>query len=232
MLDRPSSTSTAQGSAVTAPLVMLPGTLCDGRVFAPVLDRLDRRGHVLPLAGADTARDVAGLILAAAPDRMSLCGFSLGAIVALEIIAQAPQRVERLALIGCNPGVLAKDAADARMAMTQDEFLGAEAGPHLELLSDMAHSTSPEIFAQQTSITLSRADSRGRLRQIDVPTLVLCGKADRVCPPEMSRTIARAIPGSRLAVIAGAGHYVTLERPEAVADELMGWLARPASPFH
>jgi pimeloyl-ACP methyl ester carboxylesterase len=229
MLDRPSTSTRDYAAAVSAPLVLLPGTLCDGRVFAPVLTRLDRRGHVFALAGADTAHDMARLILDTAPDRMSLCGFSLGAIVALEIIARAPERVERLALIGCNPGVLAKSAAEARASMTQDEVISAETGAHLPLLDDMSRATPPDTFAQQTAITLSRADSLSRLHKIAVPTLVVCGGDDRVCPPEMSRAIVRSVPGSRLAIIAGAGHYVTLERPQAVADEFAAWLARPAT---
>jgi pimeloyl-ACP methyl ester carboxylesterase len=231
MLDRPSK-SEMSGAVVAAPLVLLPGTLCDGRVFAPVLSRIDRRGHVLPLSGADSAEAMAQLILAAAPGRFSLCGFSLGAIIALEIVAQAPERVERLALIGCNPGVLAPEVALNRATLTQDGFLRAEAGAHARLLAEMARDTPAEVYAQQTAITLSRRDSRGRLDQIDVPTLVLCGENDRTCPPSFSRAIAAAVPRAHLAIIEDAGHYVTLEQPDRVAAELQAWLARPAPTVH
>src|SRR5690349_18408038 len=93
-------------AAPAAPLVMLPGTLCDARLFGPLLDVLGLTAAVPELSGAETAADVAGALLTSLPDRFALCGFSLGAIVALEIAAQAPERVERLALIGCNPGTL------------------------------------------------------------------------------------------------------------------------------
>lgn len=232
MLDRPSFTPGIGGIAAAAPLVLLPGTLCDGRVFAPVLSRIDSASHAFPLAGADTAREMARIVLARAPERMSLCGFSLGAIVALEIIAQAPGRVERLALIGCNPGVLVGEAAANRSTKTPDEFLADEHDPHQALLRTMAEDTPPQAFAQQTAITLSRADSRPRLSRIAVPTLVVCGAEDRICPPPMSIAMANAIPQARLAIVDGAGHYVMLERPDQVAHEVADWLARPASPLH
>jgi pimeloyl-ACP methyl ester carboxylesterase len=80
-------------------------------------------------------------------------------------------------------------------------------------------------------MTLSRTDSRARLPAIAVDTLVLCGENDTTCPAQMSRDIAAAIPHARIAIIAGAGHYVTLDRPDRVAKELAAWLARP-SPLH
>ena len=229
MLDRPSPSTDLMHTATAAPLVMLPGTLSDARLFGAVLNHLDARATVPALDGAVSAAAVAHLILAQSPDRISLCGFSLGAIVALEIIAQAPHRVERLALIGCNPGVLSADAAAARAALDRADFVSAE---DPELAHSMAADASDDSWQRQTAITLSRADSRPRLSSIGVPTLVICGAGDRICPPEMSREIAAAIPGARLAIIARAGHYVTLEQPERVADELAAWLAMPANPMH
>ena len=210
--------------APAAPLLMLPGTLCDARLYAPVLDRLGTRATVAELAGADSAAEMARLILASAPRRFSLCGFSLGAIVALEIVAQAPKRVERLALIGCNPGTLDDKARAARAALAQTNFATEDDCPLVHL---MARDTTPETYRQQTRMTLDRADSRPRLSRIDVPTLVMCGARDRTCPPAMSIAIAEAIAGARLVIVPGAGHYLPLERPQAVADELAAWLAMP-----
>src|SRR5690606_39098333 len=57
-------------------LIMLPGTLCDERVFSAVLTRAGVTGHSIALAGAQSAPEMAGRILAAAPQRFALCGFS------------------------------------------------------------------------------------------------------------------------------------------------------------
>jgi pimeloyl-ACP methyl ester carboxylesterase len=168
---------------------------------------------------------MARLVLAAAPPRFSLCGFSLGAIVALEMIAQAPDRIERLALLGCNPGVLDAKASAAREALAQSDFATEDDAPLVHL---MARDASPEAYRQQTRMTLSRVDSRPRLSRINAPTLVMCGALDRICPPAMSIALADDIPGARLVIVPLAGHYLTLERPDLVATELAAWLAMPA----
>lgn len=206
------------------PLLMLPGTLCDGRLYAGVLERLQVPARVPLLAGADSTTAMAEHLLAEAPSRISLCGFSLGAIVALEMIALAPERIERLALIACNPGVLDATARASRAALRQSEFADAKDGP---LVQAMARETDAGTYRQQTRMTLERTDSRPRLARIDVPTLVLCGACDRTCPPAMSRAIADAVPGARLAIAPEAGHYLPLEQPDRVADELAAWLAMP-----
>ena len=237
MLDRPIHQQTVQASfAKDAPLLMLPGTLCDERLFVPVLAALGRDATVLPLRDAESAAAMAELVLAGAPACFSLCGFSLGAIVALEIMAQAPERVERLALIGCNPGPMDSERAEARAAVAARDFVawscgspnGASGKDSLRALLDaMAAGLSPTDYHQQTEMTLHRADSRPRLGEIEVPTLVICGADDRICPPALSRDTAFAIAGSRLAIIPNAGHYVLLENPVAVAHELAAWLDQP-----
>ena len=233
MLERSQQQLERPETAHAAPLVMLPGTLCDARVFAPVLGHLHLRAQVPSLTGASSAGSLADQLLVSLPERFSLCGFSLGAIVALEIAARAGARVERLALIGCNPGKLSDEAARTRATLGREDFVAAShnhTAPTLHtLISDMADDTSAADYRQQTLITLTRADSRPRLGRLRMPALIVCGSEDRICPPALSIEMARAMPRARLAMIEGAGHYVTLEQPRAVADELTAWLATPTS---
>ena len=227
------------GAQGVAPVLLLPGTLCDERVFAPITGGLSRAGWVAPLRGAESVPEMARRILGDAPSRFALCGFSSGAIVALEIAAQAPARVERLALIGCNPGPLAPEAHQARREAPQDSFLdwtwndavseGNRTNPALRATLDaMVRDTLPEVYRQQTEMVVTRPDSRPRLSAISAPTLVLCGAEDRICPPSLSEQIAASIPGARLVIVADAGHYVTLERPDAVTSALNAWLDMPS----
>lgn len=229
-------------------LLMLPGTLADERVFAPVLERLGVASQSMRMAGANSAAAVAKLILARAPERFSLVGFSLGSIIALELVAQAPERVERLALLGCNARDLPADKAAARRATVPvAERLGA--GSYIDavwdasvpahrrddaelrkLLHAMAVDTPMAAFRQQIEMAIDRVDSRPRLAQIAVPVLVACGAEDLVCPPELSEEIAAAIPAATLAVVARAGHYLTLDQPDELASLLHDWLARPTRP--
>jgi pimeloyl-ACP methyl ester carboxylesterase len=224
-------------------LILLPGTLCDERVFAPVLDALGSTGRTLAIGGATSAADMARLLRDQAPDRFALCGFSLGAIVALEMVAQAPHRVDRLALLGCNArkmpadkvasrratiAVAEREGIESYIAGAWDASVPAWRHDDQDLrteLEAMASDTSFAHFRDQIEIAINRADSRPRLGAIDVPTLVACGAEDRVCPPELSKEIAAGIPGATLALVERAGHYLTLDQPQAMARLLRDWLA-------
>ena len=229
------------------PLILLPGTLCDERVFAPVLHALGSHVRTLVIGGATSAADMARRLLEQAPDRFALCGFSLGAIVALEMVVQAPNRIERLALLGCNARAMPPDKAAARRAtsaMVEREGMASYIAGSWEasvpawrhrdaafrrVLEAMAEDTPLLRFRDQIEIGINRVDSRPRLGDIAVPTLVACGEEDRVCPPELSEEIAAAIPGARPAIVERAGHYLTLDRPEALTRLLRLWLAMPAN---
>ena len=73
-------------------------------------------------------------------------------------------------------------------------------------------------------------DLRPRLREITVPTLVVAGEHDWVCPPSAARTLAAGLPHATLCVLPDAGHFAFAEQPEsfraALAELLTG--ARPA----
>ena len=55
---------------------------------------------------------------------------------------------------------------------------------------------------------------------IRIPTLVICGAEDKMTPPSLSQFIRDRIPGARLALIEGAGHFVMMENPEAFNEAL------------
>ena len=82
-------------------IVLVPGLLCDETVWAAQRAALERVGDVLTpvLWGLDSIPAMARAVLDAAPARFALAGHSLGARVALEAVRQAPERVERLALL-------------------------------------------------------------------------------------------------------------------------------------
>ena len=81
-----------------------------------------------------------------------------------------------------------------------------------------------QLIAQNRAV-MARDDGRPHLAAIRCPTLVLCGESDALTPPEVSRELAAAIPGARLALVPEAGHMLTLEQPRAVAAQLGPWLA-------
>jgi pimeloyl-ACP methyl ester carboxylesterase len=224
-------------------LVCLPGTLCDGRVFAPLLAQLGRGALCPDLAGSDTVAALAGHLLPGLPARCILAGFSFGGIVAFELLRRAPERVTGLVLLSTNARADTPEGQAARKrqaALARAE--GAEAvieadwpnpvGPAsagrmdiLDLLRAMARSVGPDGLARQGHAAATRLDSRPDLPRWTGPALVLHGAEDRPCPPCRGEEIAGLLPNARLRIVEGAGHFALLERPEALAEEIRTWSA-------
>ena len=226
------------------PLVLLPGMMCDGRLFAPQLPALgDRAVTLAPIAGADDVDALARLVLRDAPPRFALGGLSMGGIVAMAVAAAAPERLAGLCLMDTNPFAEAEAVAARRgpqmeavragrlRAVMRDEmkpnYLAAGPGRPtvLDLCMAMAEALGPAVFLRQSRALMTRPDRQAALRGVRVPTLVLCGAEDALCPVARHEAMHAMIEGSRLVVVAGAGHLPTLERPDAVNAALAGWLA-------
>jgi pimeloyl-ACP methyl ester carboxylesterase/predicted ester cyclase len=221
---------------------MLPGTVCDTRLFMPVLEQLAIAATVIDIGGETTTADLAARVLQAAPERFSLLGFSLGGIMALEMVAQAPERVARLALIDTtarpDPAANSKKRRQAVASARRngmEPYIAANwpklVSPHnrdnaalRDLLVGMAVDAGVEALASQSEVAIHRRDSRPRLADIKVPTLILAGEDEQVCSLEAHEEMARGIPRARYFTIPQAGHFSPLENPAAVARHISDWL--------
>ena len=96
--------------------------------------------------------------------------------------------------------------------------------PVLKLCMDMAMGLGPAVFERQSIALRDRPDRRETLRGVRVPTLIMCGRHDRLCPVERHEMMHALIPGSRLEIIEGSGHLPTLEQPEESSRALAQWL--------
>src|SRR4051794_28223718 len=83
------------------PTVLVPGLLCSAEVFGPQIAALWPHGPVTVASTleGDTIAAIAAAIVAAAPPRFALAGISMGGLICLEIMRQAPERVIKLALL-------------------------------------------------------------------------------------------------------------------------------------
>ncbi len=228
-----------QGEAV--PLVLLPGTLCDARVFEPLQDRLaPLRTQVLQTHQARSLEEAAAQVLERAPQQFALLGFSLGGMVAMEVALRARGRVCALALLSTTPLAVPPErhadrladvdaARDMGMARFVRERLwpkygdGSREEAMLPLLQQMAESLDHTAFALQTEMALRRTDYRTRLKEIHLPSLVIGGTADALCPPAVQHELATSLAGSRLVLLPGAGHFTLLEQPDEVAAAVAAW---------
>lgn len=186
---------------------------------------------------------MAGRILADAPSGFALAGLSMGGYVALEIMRQAPERVEKLALLDTSAAPDTSEQTARRRGLIELAAKGRFKGVTPRLLPllihssrtddaeltgivmDMAEDIGMDAFLRQQQAIMGRADSRPLLRDIACPTLVLCGEDDAITPLSVHRDMATQIPDMTLIVVEDCGHLSTLERPEAVNRALRDWLA-------
>lgn len=226
------------------PVVFLPGLLEDSDAFAHQVARIQQSTTcaVADLTRSDSIAGLARDALKEAPgDRFALAGHSMGGYVALEVMRQAPQRVERLALLNTNARPDSAESAENRkrlIALAGKDFPAvvqtlmqrvvakeALADPGITgTIGAMALAVGKDAFVRQQTAIMARADSRPGLRAIACPTLVVAARDDAIMPLELLEEIARGIPKATLAVIERSGHTPSLERPEELTDLLVSWL--------
>ena len=227
-------------------LILLPGLLCDAQLWAPqaqaLADIADCRVADMTLDGSIAG--MAARVLKDAPERFSLAGLSMGGYAAFEVMRQAPERVERLALLdtSAKPDMPERTAARRELVARAGEGVAAFAAVveghlktfvHPDRLSDealmatiraSAMNVGAECYARQQGAIMARADQVPQLGAIPCPTLVLVGREDALTPVSEHELIAGAIPGADLQIIEDCGHLTTLERPDAVNAALRAWL--------
>ncbi len=225
-------------------LVFIPGLACTSRLYEAQIEVLsgDRTIIVADHTRDDSIHDMASRLLREAPERFSLAGLSMGGYVALEIMRQAPERVERLALLDTSARPDTPEASQDRERLISLAQAGrfqdihAKLWPRLvhpdrqndhdlqDLVFGMMRETGADAYIRQQRAIMARPDSRPLLPGIEIPALVLVGEGDAITPPDIAREMAEMIEWASLVVIPDAGHLSTLEQPERVTHALRLWL--------
>ncbi len=232
---------------MSEPLVLLPGMMCDARLFGPQIAELsaDTAVMVAPITQGERIEEIASGLLDQLPKRFALAGLSMGGIVAMELLRRAPDRITRIALMDTNPLAetpvnaanrepqIVKARSGRMLEVMRDEMKpnylapGPYRGEVLELVMDMAETLGPEVFIRQSRALQRRKDQQGTLRRCKVPTLVLCGAHDALCPVKRHTFMAELIPFAKLVVLEDAGHLPTLEQPAETTAALRAWMKQP-----
>ena len=225
-------------------LVMIPGMMCDERIFSPQIDSL---GDEIELTIADISRfssvvDLASDVLKKAPRKFSLLGHSMGGIVAMEMYSQEPNRIEKLILMDTNPNSELEEVKSKREPQIKDVSEGRllnvmrdEMKPNylaqsrnqssvLNVCMDMALSLGPDVFINQSRALQTRADQQSNIQSINIPVLIICGSEDKLCTVERHEMMHNMISNSELKIINNAGHMPTLEQPSETTEILKEWL--------
>lgn len=238
-----------EGKEMRDQIVLMPGLLCDGSVFTHQIAALGRHADVkvADFSQEDSIEAMARRALGLFEGPVSLVGFSMGGRAALQAVRLAPDRVKRLCLMdtGATPAREGEPAQRQPLIdLAYNEGMGALAArwlpPMLHIdrerdttligpLTEMVLRASPDQHARQIKALLTRPDARPVLAGIRCPVLVMVGRQDRWSTLAQHEEMAAAIPGAELVVIEDAGHFVSVERPEAVTKALMRWFGFEAA---
>ncbi len=226
-------------------LLLLPGMMCGQGLWQAQEQCLGADYHIHhgDITSDDSVAAIATRVLQQAPDTFALAGLSMGGIVAMEMWRQAPERIERMALLDTNfrPDTEERQAIRDRQVIEvrqgelgvilKDElkpnYLAACHRNNTALLDDvlyMGMALGEGVFERQSLALRNRPDSTATLKNITCPTLVLCGDEDGLCSPQLHREMAASIPGANLEIIPQCGHLSTMEQPQAVNEALRQWL--------
>jgi pimeloyl-ACP methyl ester carboxylesterase len=232
------------GMATSTPIVLVPGLNCSARIYSNHVAPLWRLGPVT-IANhmhGDTIEAIARHVLACAPPRFALVGFSMGGYISFEMIRQAPDRVSKLALLDTSARPDTPEQSERRaerVAMARSGHFSESLDlqypivVHHSRRNDhelrfqyrrMAEEYGADAFVRHSVASSLRIDSRPCLAAIRCATLVLVGDSDQLTPPDAAAEMAAKIKSARLVTVSDCGHLSPLERPEAVAEALVAWL--------
>jgi pimeloyl-ACP methyl ester carboxylesterase len=236
------------------PVILLAhGMWCDGGMFADLARDLARDHRVLvpDLRGhgrstvpdrqweiTDLADDLSAMLDRLGVSRLTLLGFSMGGMAAVEFALRFGDRLEGLVLVGTSAAAeelvrLAEIRTLARIIQFtgKPKFLSHEAAR--TTFSAAFRESNPAAVVRWESVigamsgralihalraVASRPSRMNRLGEISVPSLIVTGGEDRILKPRWSSVMHRELPQSRLVTYPGVGHAVPTERPAEMAE--------------
>ena len=196
------------------PLLLLPGSLCTSTLFQAQISAFkgDRDVLVADFSNCDSIEAMATKVLREAPAEFALAGLSMGGIVAFEMFRQAPERIERIALLDTNPrgelpenmpvrqqqiNIVTQGGVDSLRTLVSQQLMPKYAFDSERLLKlkplvmEMALEVGADEFINQWRALASRPDSWSTLKDIRCPTLILCGIHDALCSEKLHRDMAQ-----------------------------------------
>ena len=181
-------------------------------------------------------------MVAQAPERFALAGFSLGGFVAQQILRIAPERVLQLALVDTSIHADSPERAEQRRSQRASlrlpgrfhgfgdalmrSYIDASRLDDYVLVQrvrDMTARLGADVFLRQSA--LERRDGHDVLAGYRDPLLIVCGANDRITPLAVSEEMHALVPHSQLVVVPDCGHLAPMEKPDEVSAAMRGWLS-------
>lgn len=163
-----------------------------------------------------------------------LVGSSMGGAVALSVALRYKKRVLGLGLIGSGAKMRVAQAT-LEMAATPSSFdsvvdtviensYSTNVDPQIKILARQQMAETRPTVLYGDLVACNEFDVMNKVKNIQVPTLLICGSEDRMTPPNRSEHLHDQIEGSRLHIIEGAGHLAMIEQPDQLANILGAYL--------
>jgi pimeloyl-ACP methyl ester carboxylesterase len=223
--------------------------------YGPIISRLSQRFTVIapdlpgtgrtpvdiaPLDPADLAARVVATAEAAGQETFRICGYSMGAAIAVAAAARNPERVTALVLtagfIRLDDGSRARTARWRTLLdgprdelarhvlcmMASENYLARISPAQFAGLAELIALSVPPGAQSHVDLTLA-VDLADLLSRITAPTLVIGPTDDRLLAPRLPRDLAAGITGAKFADIAG-GHAVSLESADRWATLIIDFL--------
>ena len=226
------------------PVVMIPGMMCDERIFAHQIEELgtDTEVYIADISKYSSIQELASDVLKNSPPNFFLVGHSMGGIVAMEMCSQEPDRIEKLVIMDSNPkseleetklkrepqirNVISGNLAQVMKEEMKPNYL-ADSYKQKDILNtcmEMALTLGPEVFVRQSRALQDRDDQQSTLKDLNIPVLIMCGAEDKLCSLEKHELMHNIINDSKLEVVMDAGHMPTLEQPQKTTEVIKSWL--------
>ena len=218
-------------------------TLTGWKRIAPDLRGMGLSDAPAKYAISEYADDLAALLDALHVSKAVICGLSMGGYIAFDLFRRHRDRVRALVLVNTRAEADSDDARrrrDEMIALVKRDGTGALAEVLVpQLLTPWSVAALPHVVEQLRGMISGnplagivgalesmrdRADSTDLLAAIDVPTLLIAGREDRLIPATTSRTLADAIPSAQFTQIPDAGHLAPLEQPVATSRVIAEFL--------
>lgn len=224
-------------SSLYPPLVLVHGAGGDYLHWPPQLRRLPERDvYAIDLPGhgqsagpgrntiAGYTQVLKGFAEALALPPLIVAGHSMGGAIALDFALHDGAQVAGLVLVGTGARLrvntaildgLTHDFAATTAQLIEWLYVPAFPVAWRERALAQLRANDPQTL-RNDFVACDGFDVRGQVSSLTLPTLIICGVADKMTPSKVSNALHQAIPGSQLHVVEDAGHMVMLEQPAVV----------------
>jgi pimeloyl-ACP methyl ester carboxylesterase len=206
------------------------------------------RSKGAPLSSVEALSDwLLGLLDAAGVQKAALIGHSMGSLIALETSFRAPDRIDKLAMVGtAYPMKVSDMLLDASKNDEQSAIDMVNIWSHTSiahkpscpgpgfwvmggsqrLMQRISDQNPAQVFHTDFSACNAYANGEAAAKSVACPTLLLLGKRDMMTPPKATAALTKAIPHCRVVQIEDCGHALMAEQPDAVLETLFAFMSK------